>query len=68
MVLVCHVIPQEHEIKGFMGLYEWKPFMVSLYPAKFVGYRHWGSENSMFLVIEEQDSTNSIKSTITIYL
>ena len=35
------------------------------HPAKFSGHRHYCSEN-MFSVVEEQDSTNQLKSTTTI--
>ena len=31
--------------------------MVSHHPAKFGGHRHCGSEDMMFVVVEEQDST-----------
>ena len=30
--------------------------MVSNHPTKFGGHRHWGSEDIMFLVVEEEDS------------
>ena len=35
---------------------QWESFMVSHQPAKFRGNRHWGSEDKIFLVAEEEDS------------
>ena len=40
--------------------------MVRHHPVKFGGHRHCGSGDIMFLVVEEQDSTCLLKSTITI--
>ena len=48
-------------------IYGWELFKLSHYPAKFGGYRH-GGNGDMFLVVEEQDSTLSLNSTITIFL
>ena len=44
MFLVCHVISQEHVIKGSMTLWV-EALIVSHHPAKFGGHRHCGSGN-----------------------
>ena len=45
MVLVCHVISQDHVIKGSCDFYRWEPLMISHHPAKFGGLRQGGSED-----------------------
>ena len=42
--------------------------MVGHQPAKFGGHRQYGCRGITFLIVEEQDSTCSIKSAITVYL
>ena len=64
MFLVCHVILRDHVIKKFF-LWLGAPH-TSHQLAKFGGHRHCGSGN-MFLVVEEQDSTCSLKSAITVF-
>ena len=44
-----------------------EPLKVSHHPARFGGYRHYGSRD-MFLVVEEQDFKSWLKSVVTIYL
>ena len=59
MFLVCHVISQNHLIKGsyhFMGRI---PLTISQHHAKFFGHRHCYSGDIMFLLVEEEDSTCS---------
>ena len=50
MILVCHVILQDHVIKESCN------FMSKILSAQFGGYRHYGSADLMFLVVEGQDS------------
>ena len=50
MVLVCHVISQDHVIDG------WNPLLVSHYLAIFGGHSHCSNGDKMFLVVEEKDS------------
>ena len=45
-----------------------EPLLVSHYPAKFDRHSHCDSRDIMFLVVEEQDATYSLKSAITVYL
>ena len=42
--------------------------MVSEHPARFDVHKHCGSGDITFVVVEEQDSTCSLKSAITVYL
>ena len=42
--------------------------MVIHQTTKFGGHKHCGSGDIMLLIVEEQDSTFSLKSAITIYL
>ena len=55
MVLLCHVILQDHLIK-VKQFYAWEHLMVSNHPAKFGGRRRCGS-GDMFVVVGGQDST-----------
>ena len=48
--------PLDHKV---MWLYEWEPFMFSHHPANFVGQKHCGSGDILFLVAEGQDCTCS---------
>ena len=50
-----------------MWLYGLESSIISHRLAKFGAHRHFGSED-VFLVIEEQDSSCSFKSAITIHL
>ena len=50
MFLVCHVIKQEHVIKELGDYNDRCSFKVSQHPTKFVGYRHCGIGDIMFLV------------------
>ena len=55
MVLVCHLISQDHVINGlcvFMSV----PLMLSHHPAKFGNHSRYGSGDMMFAVVEGQDS------------
>ena len=57
MIIVYHVISQEHVIKDLSVTYGWEPLMVSHQPAKFGKHMHCRSRDMMFLVAEEEDST-----------
>ena len=48
--------------------YRWEPLIVNHHLAKFGGHRQCGSRDIMLLVADKQDSTASLKSTITAYL
>ena len=62
LVLVCHFISQYHLTK------ESCDFMKSHHPPKFGGHRYCGSRDLTVVVVEEKDSTCSLKSAITAYL
>ena len=48
MVLVCHVILQDHVPKGRVTL--WEIIKLSYHPSTFSSHRHPGSGNITFLV------------------
>ena len=54
MVLVCHVISQDHMIKGSYDFMGGSPLIH--HPAKFGGHRHCVSGDMMFVVAEGQET------------
>ena len=54
MVLVCHVISQDHMIKGSCDFMGGSPLIH--HPAKFGGHRHCVSGDMMFVVAEGQET------------
>lgn len=67
MDLVFHAISQDHMMKDscdFMD--EGDSLIVSHHPVKFSSHKYYNCGDEMFLVIEEQDSTCSLTSSITI--
>ena len=58
MIFVCHSNSEDHVIKGSCDFICSFPHDKSQ-SAKFDGHREWGSGDTMFVVIEEQDSTCS---------
>ena len=56
MILVFHVVSQDHVFKEPCGFMRKNPFMVNNHAAKFCSYRHSGSWDIMFLAAVEEDS------------
>lgn len=56
MVLVCHVILVDHMIRGSRYVMSGEPLMISKHHVTFGGHRRSGSGDTMFLMVEEQDS------------
>ena len=50
MILVCHVILQDHVFKRLFDFIAWESFILSHYPAQFGGHGHCGSGDIMVLV------------------
>lgn len=65
--LICHVISQDYIIERIMWLYEWEFHISCHHCSKFDGQRRGDIEDTMFLVVEEQDSSNFLKSAIISY-
>ena len=49
--LICHLILQDHVIKGSFDFMNRSSLKVSHLPAKFVGHRHCGSRDIVFSVV-----------------
>ena len=54
--LVCHVILQDHMIKGSCDSMGMESLMACHNPAKFGDHRHHGGGDIMFFVAEEKNS------------
>ena len=50
MVLACHVILQDHVIKGLCDFMGSQPIKLSYHPAKFGGHRYYGCRDIMVFV------------------
>ena len=57
MILVFHLISQDHTIKGPCDFMVGGSLMVSHQPTKFLGNTHCDNGDMMFLVAEAQNST-----------
>ena len=69
MALLCHVITQEHAIKGPCHVTLWMgALMLTHHPAKFGGHGHCDGRDTKLLEFEEQDLTCLFKSVITVYV
>ena len=53
--------------QGAMWPYWWEPVIVSHHPTKFGIHERYGSVDTMFLVVDEQDYTCSLISTLTAF-
>ena len=65
MNLVCHVILQDHVIKGQVILWVGPPY-VSHHSATSTGHRHCGS-GDMFLVAKKENSRCFCSIAVTVY-
>ena len=52
--LVCHVILQDHVVKGSCDFMDGNPSWLSHHSAKFGDHRHCGSGDMMFLVLKRK--------------
>ena len=50
MVLVCHMISQDHVIKSEMRHFRQEPIKVGYNLTKFIGQRHCGSEDILIFI------------------
>ena len=51
MILVCHVILQDHVIKESYDVIGEEPVQVNYHLTKFGGHRHCGGEDIMILIL-----------------
>ena len=63
MFLVCHIVLKDNVFKGPCDFMGGSPSLLSYHLAKFGGHRHYGKEDLMFLVVEEEDSRCSLFNT-----
>ena len=61
MILVCHVISQDHVIKGSYDFFWQEPIKVRYPPAKIDGHRHSDSGDIVVLVCHVISQSHAIK-------